>query len=300
MNYGHSLIFGSFITAPADNPETAVALALRSEADGLDLVTLRDHPEQPDQLDAWTVLAWIAGQTERVQLAANVLNLPLRDPAVLARAAVSLDLLSGGRLALGLGAGQAQLWDDWAALGVNKLTPGQSIAALSEGIDIIRGMWDTTERQPLRYDGVYYHPSGAKRGPAPAHDIPIWVGAYKPKILRLVGRAADGVVPSLPYLQGGLSDLNDINKYIDEGAEQVGRPVTAIRRMLNIGGQFTRNGTSLLNGPPAQWAEDLAGIALEYGVSTFICMGDDAATIELFANEVIPATKALVADERTN
>jgi hypothetical protein len=89
-----------------------------------------------------------------------------------------------------------------------------------------------------------------------------------------------------------------MNKYIDEGAEEVGRPLTAIRRMLNIGGQFSRDGTSLLNGSPEQWARDLAGIVLEYGVSTFLLMSDDEATIKLFANEVVPATRTLVAEER--
>src|SRR5271165_3795967 len=255
MNYGHSLIFGSFITAPADNPETAVALAQRSEAVGLDLVTLRDHPEQPDQLDAWTVLAWIAGQTGHVQLTANVLNLPLRDPAVLARAAVSLDLLSGGRLALGLGAGQAQLWDDWAALGVKKLTPGQSIAALSEGIDIIRGLWDTTERQPFRYDGVYYHPSGAQRGPTPVHDIPIWLGASKPRALRLLGAKADGWFSS-PQLMGVDAYLASLAT-IDEAAREAGRDPREIRRLINILGRFSDDRDGFLTGSSAQWVEDL-------------------------------------------
>ena len=289
MNYGHSLIFGSFITAPAENPETAVALAQRSEAVGLDLVTLRDHPEQPDQLDAWTVLTWIAGQTGSVQLAANVLNLPLRDPAVLARAAVSLDLLSGGRLVLGLGAGQAQLWDDWAALGVNKLTPGQSITALSEGIDVIRGMWDTTERQPLRYDGVYYHPSGAQRGPTPVHDIPIWLGASKPRALRLLGTKADGWFSS-PQMTGVDAYLASLAT-IDEAARAAGRDPREIRRLINILGRFSDERDGFLTGSSAQWVEDLLPYVIAHGVSGFILVSSDVDQIARFGEEVAPALR---------
>jgi hypothetical protein len=71
-----------------------------------------------------------------------------------------------------------------------------------------------------------------------------------------------------------------------------------VRRLLNISGQFARSGRSLLNGPPRQWAEGLAGITLTYGVTGFILGTDDAPSIELFAAEVAPATRELVAAER--
>ena len=104
-DYGHELQFGTFITPQNQRPEDVVALAQLSEQVGLDVVTFQDHPYQPAFLDTWTLLTWVAAQTERVHLSGNVLNLPLRPPAVLARAAASLDLLSGGRFELGLGAG---------------------------------------------------------------------------------------------------------------------------------------------------------------------------------------------------
>ena len=84
-DYGHPLRFGSFITpvnAPAAQP---VRLAVLSEELGFDLVTFQDHPYQASFLDTWTLLSWVGAQTERVQLSGNVLNLPLRQPAVLAR-----------------------------------------------------------------------------------------------------------------------------------------------------------------------------------------------------------------------
>ena len=95
-DFGHELRFGSFITPQNRRPQDVLALAQLSERVGLDLVTFQDHPYQPAFLDTWTLLAWVAARTERVHVSGNVLNLPLRPPAVLARAAASLDLLSGG------------------------------------------------------------------------------------------------------------------------------------------------------------------------------------------------------------
>jgi len=104
-DYGSPLLFGTFITPSNRQPEVPVALATLSERVGLDLVTFQDHPYQPGFLDTWTLMSWVAAQTERIHIAPNVLNVPLRPPAVTARAAASLDLLSGGRFDLALGAG---------------------------------------------------------------------------------------------------------------------------------------------------------------------------------------------------
>src|SRR4051794_40078275 len=182
-DYGHTLEFGTFVTPGNDPASTPVALAELSERLGYDLATFQDHPYQPAFLDTWTLLSYVAARTERIHLAGNVLNLPLRPPAVLARAAASLDLLSGGRFELGLGAGG--FWDAIEAMGGRRLTPGQSVDALSEALDIIRGIWDTESRDRLVVEGTHYQVTGAKRGPAPAHDIDIWLGALKPRMLRL-------------------------------------------------------------------------------------------------------------------
>src|SRR4051794_9629207 len=104
-DYGHDLLFGSFLTPSAARPDRVVALAQLTEQVGLDLVTVQDHPYQARFLDAWTLLAVIAARTTTVRVAPNVANVPLRPPAVLAKSAASLDLLSGGRVELGLGAG---------------------------------------------------------------------------------------------------------------------------------------------------------------------------------------------------
>ncbi len=244
-DYRHELEFGTFIN-PSNDPATSpVHLAQLSEQLNYDLVTFQDHPYQPAFLDTWTLLTWVAAQTNRIRVSGNVLNVPLRQPAVLARAAASLDLLSAGRFELALGAGG--FWDAIAAMGGRRLEPGQAVQALEEAIDIIKGIWDSDNRTPLRVDGEFHHVHGAKRGPAPEHDIGIWIGAYKPRMQRLVGRKADGWLPSLGYLKPGA--LTAGNAVIDEAAVAAGRAPMDIRRILNVMGQFGSRTTGPLQGP---------------------------------------------------
>ena len=195
-----------------------------------------------------------------------MLNLPLRPPAMIARAVASLDILSGGRAELGLGAGA--FWDAIAAMGGPRRSPGEAVDALEEAIDVIRALWDVGPRGGVRAEGSHYRLSGAARGPAPVHDVGIWLGAYKPRMLDLVGRKADGWLPSLPYLEPGALPAG--NAAIDEAADRAGRDPAAIRRLLNL---------------PAGDADpdELARLAVEDGVGTFILMADDAASMEAFA-----------------
>ena len=293
-DYAHPLQFGTFITPSNGNPEAPVLLAQRSEQLGYDLVTFQDHPYQPGFLDTWTLMTWVAAQTERIHIAGNVLNIPLRPPAVLARAAASLDLLSGGRFDLSLGAGG--FWDAIEGMGGRRLTPGQAVDALEEAIDVIRSIWNVADRAPLKYDGDYYQLAGAKRGPAPAHDMPIWVGALKPRMQRLIGRKADGWVPSLAYL--GEDGLRTGNAIIDEAALEAGRDPREIRRIVNVFGQFAASNGGFLTGPAAQWVDELLPLVLEDGVGTFIVASDDPGMLQQFAEDVAPALREAVARER--
>ena len=124
MDYGHPLQFGTFITPSNAQPEVPVALAQLSERARLRPGHVPGPPVSarlPRHLDA----ADLGRRPDRdaSTSSANVLNIPLRPPAVLARAAASLDLLSGGRLELGLGAGG--FWDAIEAMGSRRLTPGR-------------------------------------------------------------------------------------------------------------------------------------------------------------------------------
>ncbi|GLY24209.1 LLM class flavin-dependent oxidoreductase [Micromonospora sp. NBRC 101691] len=293
--YGHPLRFGSFVTPTNSDPARTVGLAVLSEQVGLDLVTFQDHPYQPGFLDTWTLLSFVAARTSTVHLSANVTNLPLRPPAVLARSVASLDLLSGGRVELGLGAGA--FWDAIEAMGGRRLTGGQGVRALEEAIDVIRQIWDAEARGGVRIDGEFHRVVGAKRGPAPAHDVGIWLGAYKPRMLALTGRRADGWLPSLSYLKPG--DLAAGNALIDEAAQEAGRSPAEIRRLLNVNGRFTTVGRGPLHGPAEQWAEELADLALSDGIGTFILGSDDPDDLRRFAGEVAPAVRELVAAERS-
>jgi alkanesulfonate monooxygenase SsuD/methylene tetrahydromethanopterin reductase-like flavin-dependent oxidoreductase (luciferase family) len=285
MDYGHTLEFGAFVTPAAANPQAPVLLAQVAEASGLDLVTFQDHPYQPAFLDTWTLMSYVAARTESIRISPNVLNVPLRPPAIIARAAASLDLLSDGRFDLGLGAGG--FWDAIEAMGGTRLTPGQAVTALEEGIDLIRELWRTDVRGGVFTDGRFHHARGAKRGPRPAHDIPILVGAYKPRMLSLTGRKGDGWLPSLGYMKPG--DLQNGNAAIDEAAASVGRDAREIRRLLNIG---------QLAADPREFAERLARLALDDGIGTFIIAADDPRLLQVFGEEVAPATRELVARER--
>ncbi|TGO06598.1 LLM class flavin-dependent oxidoreductase [Serinibacter arcticus] len=293
-DYGHDLETGVFLTPSNASPHAPVQLAREAEELGFDLATFQDHPYQPQFHDTWTLLTWVAASTSRIRLAGNVLNVPLRQPAVLARSAASLDLLSGGRVDLGLGAGG--FWDAIEAMGEPRRTPGQGVTALSEAIDIIRGIWAADDRSPLRVAGQFHHVDGAKRGPRPAHPIPIVVGAYKPRMLRLVGRQADGWLPSLGYL--GEDGLAPGNATIDAAAREAGRDPREIRRLLNIQGAFSARTTGPLQGPPERWVEDLLALALEDGVGTFIVATDDPTTMTTFAQEVVPDLRERIAAER--
>jgi alkanesulfonate monooxygenase SsuD/methylene tetrahydromethanopterin reductase-like flavin-dependent oxidoreductase (luciferase family) len=252
-----------------------------SERVGLDLATFQDHPYQPRFLDAWTLMSFVAARTSTIRLSANVTNLPLRSPAVLARSTASLDLLSGGRVELALGAGA--FWDAIEAMGGPRRSPGQGVQALEEAIDVIRQIWDADTRGGVRVEGEHYRVVGAKRGPAPAHAIELWLGAYKPRMLRLTGRCADGWLPSMAHLQPG--DLAAGNALIDEAASQTGRSPQNIRRLLNIIPNLT--------------AEELAELALAHGISAFILGSDEPAELSRFGSEVAPAVRELVAAERT-
>ena len=217
-DYRQDLQFGVFIPPVAGQADGVLELARLADVVGLDIVSFQDHPYQPSFLDTWTLLSVVAAETTNVRVAPNVANLPLRPPVVLARSAASLDILSGGRVELGLGAGA--FWDAIAAKGGPSLTPGQSVDALAEAIDVIRAIWNA-DGEPVRHAGRYYTVDGAQPGPPPVHDIEIWLGAYKPRMLHLTGAKADGWVPSLAYLE--LEQLPDMNAAIDEAATNAGR-----------------------------------------------------------------------------
>jgi alkanesulfonate monooxygenase SsuD/methylene tetrahydromethanopterin reductase-like flavin-dependent oxidoreductase (luciferase family) len=290
VDYGHTIEFGLFITPTAERTIQVLELAELAEALGLDLVAIQDHPYQRRFLDTWTLLSAIGARTRSIRLAPDVASLPLRPPVMLAKAAASLDLITEGRVALGLGAGA--FWDAIAGAGGPRRTPKEAVEALVEAIEILRGMW---AGGPFSFTGEHYRVPGTKAGPVPAHPIAIWLGAYRPRMLRVTGQLADGWLPSLGQLDP--AELGTLNAQIDEAAVAAGRDPKVVRRLVNIHGSFG-NRAGLLQGSPADWAEQLADLALAFGMSIFILGTDDPDQARRYAEEVAPRVRELVAAER--
>ena len=282
-------MFGYFLVPDATAP--LLETAREVERRGLDYVAVQDHPYQRRFVDAWVLMSMIAATTTRVGVFPDVANLPLRPPAVLAKAAASLDVLSGGRFELGLGAGG--FWDAIAAFGGPRRNPAEALKALAEAMDVIRKVW-SGERN-LRLEGEHYRLAGAHSGPVPAHPIGIWLGVYGPRALELAGRAADGWVPSF---RGELAPIVDMADRLDQAAADAGRDPAVIRRVLNVGGQIS-DGRSEgpFRGPVEQWVEELAGL-VGHGFDTFALWAEGPAQLARFAEEVVPATRERVAGER--
>jgi alkanesulfonate monooxygenase SsuD/methylene tetrahydromethanopterin reductase-like flavin-dependent oxidoreductase (luciferase family) len=274
-DYGHELRFGVFVTPDAARANEVVELARLADAAGLDLVTFQDHPYQQRFLDAWTLLSVVAAETTTASLSLNVANLPLRHPVMLAKSVASLDVLSGGRVELALGAGA--FWEGIAAFGGPRRTPGQSVDALREAIDIIRDAW-ASGGAGIRHEGEHYTVRGARVGPPPAHPVEIWLGAYKRRMLALTGAKADGWLPSMSFLD--VADLPRMNAAIDDAAVAAGRRAEDIRRMINLSGDF-------LEDAPVERLLELRSV----GMSTFVLAVDSAALLQRFAQEVAPAVR---------
>jgi len=282
--------FGYFLIPNADAP--LLSIAQEVERLGLDYIAVQDHPYQRRFVDTWTLLSMIAATTSRIGLFPDVANLPLRPPAVMAKAAASLDVLSGGRFELGLGAGG--LWDAIEAYGGPRRTPGDALAAMEEAIEVIRKVW-SGERN-LRFEGQHYRLRGAHSGPVPAHPIGIWLGVTGPRALKLAGKVADGWVPSF---RGDLKKIAEMTKRLDDAAAESGRDPVSIRRILNVNGVITDGASNgILQGPVNQWADELTDLTITYGFDTFIFWGEGEGQLQRFAEQVVPAVRAQVIAER--
>ena len=286
--YGRQLELGVFPVPNADDLEDVRAQARRAEALGLDLIGIQDHPYQRRYLETWGLLADLIARTERIRFFPDVANLPLRGPAMIAKQAATLDVLSGGRFELGLGSGA--FWDAIGAMGGPVRSPREALESLEEAIEIIRLFWGG--ERSIAFEGRHYRVKGLHPGPPPAHPIEIWLGVGKPRGLALLGRAADGWVPSLTWARPEL--VPPMMAAIDEGARGAGRDPGEIRRLLNVSGKIVDGGTSeLLVGPPEHWVETLTLFARDLGFDTFLFWANDEPEeqLERFATEVAPALR---------
>jgi alkanesulfonate monooxygenase SsuD/methylene tetrahydromethanopterin reductase-like flavin-dependent oxidoreductase (luciferase family) len=287
------LSFGIFPVPTAQDHAQIVEQVLLAERLGLDLVGIQDHPYQRRFLDTFSLIADLLARSERITIFPDVASLPLRPPAMLAKAAVSLDVMSGGRFEMGLGAGA--FWDAIAGMGGPQRTAGESLAALEEAIGILRGAFDVgPDKRVVRGTGSHYPVPGYPAGPPPAHRIEIWVGAMGPRALALTGRLADGWVPGSGVQR--IAEFPALSAHIDEAAAAAGRDPSAIRRLVNVSGVITdgERGDGPLDGPVDHWIETIARWVEELQLDSFILWLSDGGTreIERFALEVVPGVRA--------
>ncbi len=274
---------GIFVVPDATDPDSTIEQIVAADHAGLDLIGVQDHPYQRRFFDTWTLLAYAAGRTERLRLVPDVINLPLRLPSVLAKSAASLDVLSGGRVELGLGAGA--FWDAIEGMGGPRRTPREAVDALEEAIAILRAFWSGD--RTVNFEGKHYRVNGAKPGPRPAHPIGIWVGALGPRMLRLTGRLGDGWLPSLGT---GMTaeEAPRMQAAIDEGARAAGRDPAEIERAVNVPAPA---------GDPGGWADQLARIVTALGFTTLVVVtpGEDPiGEIRRLGAEVAPRLREMV------
>ncbi len=293
-----TLLFGANIDPSPENFDKALQIASLADQGGLDLAMVQDHPYNPDFFDTWTLLTFLAARTERIHLGTNVANLPLRPPAMLAKAAASLDQMSGGRVELGLGAGSR--YDAIHGMGGPRRTPGEAYAAFAEALAVIRRFWQAGE--PATFAGEHYSLEDAETGPPPAHDIRLWVGAYGPKMLRLAGRAADGLLMTSIYLPP--EKAGERLSWVTEAAREAGRDPAQIRKGYNVLGVleapglespgFRSSRPGLVIGDAQTWVDWIVDVHERVGFDTFICWpvrGDETGQIEVFLRDVVPAVR---------
>jgi alkanesulfonate monooxygenase SsuD/methylene tetrahydromethanopterin reductase-like flavin-dependent oxidoreductase (luciferase family) len=269
MDYDHPVSFGIFPSPRADFSQEALQMARVADEAGFDLVGIQDHPYQRRFLDTWALMAFVLAQTSRITVFPDVANLPLRPPRMMAKHAATLDQLSGGRFELGLGAGA--FWEGIEAMGGRQLSPKQSVDHLELAIGEIREFW----RGEGKFDG-----------PTPAHDMGIWLGAYKPRMLRLTGALADGWIPSQSYMPP--DQVPEAMKRVDDAAAAEGRDPKRLRRVYN-----------LISDEPVT-AEQIADFATDLGFDSFIFSPADRHEVERLAHDVLPAVREEVARRRSS
>jgi len=320
----------SYPDGRAADLDATVAFARRAEELGYDSVWVSDHffldlsryggsPERHRSLEALATLASVAVETKRVRLGTLVLCEAFRHPPVLAKMASTLDIISGGRLELGVGAGWYET--EYSAFGFRFPPTAERIARLRETVDILGGML-STER--FTYEGRYYHVSDAPNDPMPVQKPrpPILVGGKGgPKILRIVAEAADGWNTVWRWTPEAYAERV---RELDHACERANRDPSSVRRSLGLytvvgsdARDFEDRWARTCERAPidasgfraSDFARDaLAGASADIvarikefealGVSDLVCSFglvpfsvSEEEQIELFAREVLPAVR---------
>jgi alkanesulfonate monooxygenase SsuD/methylene tetrahydromethanopterin reductase-like flavin-dependent oxidoreductase (luciferase family) len=198
-------------------------------------------PANGAALEAWTLLAALAVQTKRLRLGVIVTSNRIRPPAVLAKMAATVDVISRGRLEFGIGAGGSEQSDpalsqivhrEYDAYGIDVVPTRDAIGALGEALTIIKRMW--AEDEPFDFDGRFYKLQGAICEPKPVHRPrpPILIGAGGEKLsLRVVAEHAD--IWNCPT-RGDVEEFRRKSAVLDEHCAAIGRDPSEIRRSVQV------------------------------------------------------------------
>jgi alkanesulfonate monooxygenase SsuD/methylene tetrahydromethanopterin reductase-like flavin-dependent oxidoreductase (luciferase family) len=281
---------------PAHDYATALANTRLAESLGLDHALIQDHAYVAGFVETWTLLAALAASTSRIELGPNVLTTPFRLPAMIAKEAATFDLISNGRLLLGLGAG-ANPQGIVGMGGPDLLGRGETFRAFRDALAIIRGLW-ASNGEPYSHEGDILSVHDVEFGPVPTRRIPIITGAMGPQSLRLTARLGDGISVSTSYVPA--ENLSWFRQQLDEGAELNGREPSELRIYYNVMGYIEESpGNSqpksgrVYRGDAEWWIETLSSL-VAMGVTGFTfwpTYGDVAEQFQLFAEEVVPRVR---------
>jgi alkanesulfonate monooxygenase SsuD/methylene tetrahydromethanopterin reductase-like flavin-dependent oxidoreductase (luciferase family) len=245
-------------------------------------------------LEAWTLLAALAAKTSRLRLGVIVTSNRIRPPAVLAKMAATVDVIAGGRLVFGIGAGGSAVSDpaqrsmvhrEYDAFGIDVVSPGQALAALSETCTLVRRLW--AEDQPFDFDGRCYRLKGAICEPKPVQrpGPPVMIGAGGERsALRVVARHAD--IWASPTFTA--ADFRRKSAVLDDYCAAVGRDPAEITRSAQV--FFTAHeppadGSSRLPGPAG--ARELLTELIDAGARHLVLGAIGAPSLQWIASEII-------------
>jgi F420-dependent oxidoreductase-like protein len=256
----------------------------RIEALGFDWISVWDHfygaTGQPDDaacLEAVAMHAALACETERVEIGSLVYSIGYRHPAVLAKAITTIDLLSGGRAAMGIGAGWAEV--EYNAYGIDFPSIGTRMDQLEEGIAVLRGLLHDEE---TTFDGKWFTTRAARNEPRPLQaKLPIWVGGGGEKrTLKIAAKFADGW--NVPFVDPAtFAAKRDV---LHRHCADVGRDPADIRvTMLHRGAPLRPGGT-------ADFVAEMRGLA-EHGVDTVILRPPATSLAEWVRDAVVPVVE---------
>lgn len=265
----------------------------RFEELGFESAWVCDHLVQPSRptgpyFEAWTLLAGLATRTRRMRIGVLVSANTFRHPAVLAKQAITVDHLSGGRVEVGLGAG----WyaPEHEMFGIDLPETGELVARFGEAVQVV----DRLLREPVSsFEGRYYRLREARSLPAPVQSPrpPLLLGAFGPRMLRLVARHGDAW-----NAFGRPSEMRERNELLDWYCGELGRDPNGLTRSLYCWAAAEDD----------PWASvdafhEVVGPYLEAGMNQFLIdqpRDDQMATMERIAADVLPALRAAGAADR--